>query len=101
MENSSEKEQIEDKWYVIFAETLFGDLELRDNVLANICQYQILNLGLHVKGIGTILAGYRQQLKDADYSVEDIKRVVQRCKEQSLSSEEIIMKSIERIELQI
>lgn len=99
--NSSEKEQIEDKWYVIFAETLFEDLELRDNVLANICQYQILNQGLHVKGIGTILAGYRQQLKDADYSVEDIKRVVQRCKEQSLSSEEIIMKSIERIELQI
>ena len=99
--NSSEKEQINDKWYVIFAEALFEDLELRDNVLANICQYQMLNQGLQVRGIGTILAGYRHQLKDANYSVEDIKRVVEGCKEHSLSSEEIIMKSIERIELQI
>ncbi len=98
---SSEKEQIDDEWYVIFAEALFDDMQLRDNVLANICQYQILDQGLEVRNIGAVLAGYKQQLKDAGYSVGDIKGVVQRCKEHALSSEEIIMKSIERIELQI
>lgn len=43
------------------AEAVFGDLELKDNVLANICQYQILNQGLQVRSIGAILEGYRQQ----------------------------------------
>ena len=50
---------------MIIAEALFGDLELRDNVLTNICQYQILNQGLQVRSTGAILEGYRQQLKDA------------------------------------
>ena len=99
--NSSEKEQIDTEWYKIFSEALFDDRELRNNVLANICQYQMLEQGLEVSNIGAVLAGYDQQLTDADYSVEDIEKVVQGCKEHILSSEEIIMKSLERIKLHI
>lgn len=99
--NSPNKEIIDQQWCIIFSRALYRDQELINNVLAELYKYQLVDKGKRIENISGGVAYFKQILTDGEYSEEDILLVVKQINEKSISSNVIIIQSLERFQLEL
>lgn len=99
--NSPDKQIIDHEWCTIFSSALFKDQELKNNVLAELYKYQLIDRGKKIENISGGIAYFNQILTNEKYSEEDILAVLKQINEKSISSNRIILLSMKRFQLEI
>lgn len=91
---SSFKEDLKEEWIDIFSSALFSDRELRENVLADIAEYNIRNQNLHNVRISQLGRSYAQALMTGGFSVDNIRNELRSKTFSKRSNREIMTNSI-------
>lgn len=92
-QNSNDFEDLMDEWIELFANALFSDKELIQNVLADIASYEKKNQGINMS-VSLLVNSYYKQLESGGFSEKDIEEVLKQNIGIIKSNKDIVLESI-------